>query len=242
MKHSLNRKIVRALAIITILAVAAITAMAQGTAGGDKTQILQKLKQSAAENKQKLQQYTWLETQQVTLKGEAKPERAFECQYGPDGRVQKTPIGAPPPPNQKGGKLKQRMIAKKTEEMKDYMQEVQGVVSLYVPPDPQRMQQAYQAGNVSINSTLGSNQANLVFKNYAQPGDEMTIGFDSTSKKIQTLNVNTYLNDPKDAVTLAVHFASLPDGTNYAQQTVLDAKATQMQVTTSNSNYARRAQ
>jgi hypothetical protein len=104
------------------------------------------------------------------------------------------------------------------------------------------MQQAYQAGNVSINSTLGSNQANLVFKNYAQPGDEMTIGFDSTSKKIQTLNVNTYLNDPKDAVTLAVHFASLPDGTNYAQQTVLDAKATQMQVTTSNSNYARRAQ
>jgi len=48
MKHSLNRKIVRALAIITILAVAAITAMAQGTAGGDKTQILQKLKQSAA--------------------------------------------------------------------------------------------------------------------------------------------------------------------------------------------------
>src|SRR6516165_2652077 len=205
--------------------------------------MLQKLTQSAAENKQKLHQYTWLETQQVTLKGEAKPERAFACEYGPDGSVQKTPIGAPPPSNQRqGGKVRQHMVAKKTEEMKDYMQGVQEVVSLYVPPDPQRMQQAYQAGNVSINSTLGSNQAQLVFKNYAQPGDEMTIAFDSRSKKIQTLNVNTYLNDPKDAVTLAVHFASLPDGTNYAQQTVLDAKATQMQVTTSNSNYAKRAQ
>lgn len=41
---------------------------------------------------------------------------------------------------------------------------------------------------------------------------------------------------------LAVQFASLPDGTNYAQQTVLDAKAKQMKVTTSSSNYAKRAQ
>jgi hypothetical protein len=43
-------------------------------------------------------------------------------------------------------------------------------------------------------------------------------------------------------VTLAVQFASLPDGTNYAQQTVLDAKAKQMQVTTTNSNYAKKVQ
>jgi hypothetical protein len=157
--------------------------------------------------------------------------------------VQKTPLG--PPPQQQaaqGGKFKQRIVAKKTEEMKDYMQEVQGVVSLYVPPDPQRMQQAYQAGNVSINSTLGSNQAQLVFKNYAQPGDEMTIAFDSRSKKIQSLNVSSYLDAAKNAITLAVQFASLPDGTNYAQRTVLDAKAKQLQVTTINSNYAKLGQ
>jgi hypothetical protein len=33
--------------------------------------------------------------------------------------------------------------------------------------------------------------------------------------------------------------ASLPDGTNYAAQTVLNATAKQIQVTTSNSNYAK---
>jgi hypothetical protein len=33
--------------------------------------------------------------------------------------------------------------------------------------------------------------------------------------------------------------ASLPDGTNYAQQTVLNATAKQIQVTTTNSNYAK---
>lgn len=232
----------RTVASVVIAAALAASAMGQAAAGGDKSQLIQKLKASTAENKRKLQQYTWLETQQVTLKGEPKPEQAFSCQYGPDGRVQKTSLGAPPEPTGgKGGKLKQHIVEKKTAEMKQYMQEVQGLIALYVPPNAQGMQKAYAAGNVSISSTLGSHTAELVFTNYVQPGDRMTISFDSATRKIQSLNVDTYLDKEKDAVTLAVQFASLPDGTNYAQQTVLDAKAKQLQVTTTNSNYAKRA-
>jgi hypothetical protein len=48
------------------------------------------------------------------------------------------------------------------------------------------------------------------------------------------------LDDPKQVVTLGIKFASLPDGTNYAEQTVLDASAKELKVTTSNSNYAKR--
>ena len=33
--------------------------------------------------------------------------------------------------------------------MKDYTQDVKVVLSMYVPPDPQKMQAAYQAGKVS---------------------------------------------------------------------------------------------
>ncbi len=231
----------RIVATCTVVAALGIAAFAQ-TGGGEKAQILQKLKASSAENKQKLQQYTWLETQQATLKGDAKPPQAFSCQYGPDGGVEKTPLGAPPEPQQKGGRFKQKIVAKKTAEMKDYMQDVKGLLALYVPPNPQRMQQAYQAGHVAITSTLGSNQAQLVFHDYAQPGDQMTVSFESATKKIQSLNVNTYLDQSKDVVTLAVQFASLPDGTNYAHQTVLDAKAKQLQVTTTNSNYVKRPQ
>jgi hypothetical protein len=50
------------------------------------------------------------------------------------------------------------------------------------------------------------------------------------------------MDDPKDVVTLAVQFASLPDSTNYIQQTVLDATAKKLQVTTTNSNYQPLAQ
>lgn len=41
----------------------------------------------------------------------------------------------------------------------------------------------------------------------------------------------------KDVVTLQVQMASLPDGTSYESQTVLNATAKQLVVTTTNSNY-----
>ena len=79
--------------------------------------------------------------------------------------------------------------------------------------------------------------AQIVFKDYALPSDQMTISFNTAAKKIASVNVNTYMDDPKDVVTLAVQFASLPDGTNYVQKTVLDATAKKLVVTTTNSDY-----
>jgi len=208
-----------------------LPAMAQNS---EMQQKLAAVKQVAAENKQQLRQYQWTETMQLTLKGDAKQPSNSLCQYGPDGQVQKTPIG-PPPPEPSGGRMKQRIIEKKKEEIKGYMEQVKGLLSIYVPPDPQRMQDAYQAGKFALNPVPGA--VNLVFTDYAQPGDRMTIKFDTATKKIISLDVNTYLDEAKDAVTLHVQMATLPNGPNYAQQSVLSAKAKELVVTTSNSNY-----
>ena len=53
----------------------------------------------------------------------------------------------------------------------------------------------------------------------------------TTTHKIVSLNINTYLGEEKDAVTLQLQMASLPDGTNYTQQSVLNATAKQLVVT-----------
>src|SRR5215469_2504630 len=213
-------------------------AQSGGGAGGELQQKLAAVKQSVEENQQKLHQYQWTETTQLTLKGEAKPPKTEMCKYGPDGKVQKTPQGAPPPPPS-GGRMKQRIIEKKKEEMQDYMGQVKSLLANYTPPDPQKMEQAFKSGNASLNPNPAAQTVGLVFKNYAQTGDQMTLTFDTATKKVSGLNVNTYLDDPKDVVTLAVKMASLPDGTNYVQQTVLDATAQKLQVTTTNSNYQR---
>jgi hypothetical protein len=192
------------------------------------------VKQAAAENRQRLQQYQWTETTQLTLKGDQKPPTQYLCQYGPDGQVQKTPIG-PPPEQPSGGRMKQRIIEKKKQEMQDYMQDVKAVLAMYIPPDPQRMQQAYQAGNVALSPVPGA--VNLVFTNYAQQGDKMTLTFDTGRRKITALNIDTYMGEAKDKVTLQAQMAGLPDGTNYVAQSVLNASAKELTVTTTNSNY-----
>jgi hypothetical protein len=63
------------------------------------------------------------------------------------------------------------------------------------------------------------------------------------AKKLRSYQVQSYVEKPKDdAVTLAVTFASLADGTNYPQQTVLDVAAKKINVKIVNSGYAKAGQ
>jgi hypothetical protein len=229
-------------ALRVVSVAAAIMALTVGVAaqvgGAVNAELKQKfaaMKQSAAANQQKLHKYQWTEVQQITLKGDTKPQQEFMCQYGPDGKVQKYPMGQQPQPS--GGKLKQRIVAKKKEEMADYMGDVKSLLAAYVPPTAQKMQQVMQAGNVALSRDAAAGLVNLTFKNYVQQGDQMVIAFDPTAKKITNVSVNTYMRQEKDAVTLTMDFSSLPDGTNYVQKTVLTATAKQLVVTTLNTNY-----
>lgn len=195
------------------------------------------IKQSLTQNQQNLHRYQWTETTQITLKGEPKPPKQFLCQYGADGQVQKTPIASEGMQPSQGGRFKQRMVKKKTEEMQDYMGDVKQLLSVYVPPDPVKLQQAYQAGNASIAKGTMPGTINLTIHNYDKTGDQLSIIFNTQQKKIAQLSVKTYMQQPSEAVTLDTHFASLADGTNYAQKTVLGATAKKLVVTTTNSHY-----
>ena len=90
---------VRAIFVAAVMLVASIPVIAQaGGAGGDLQAKLADVKQAVAANQQKLRMYQWIETTQLTLNGDAKPPSQSQCQYGPDGTVQKTPLTPPPPP------------------------------------------------------------------------------------------------------------------------------------------------
>ncbi len=220
------------------------SAIAQmGGGGGMKAMLQQKLeaiKASSTENQQKLHQYTWTETASVTANGREIPPKVSNCFYGPDGKVHKTPVGDPQEASAggggRGGRLMQRIKEKKPAEMKDNMQQVGGVIKLYVPPSPERMQKAFEARKVSFDKTGG--RVDLVFNDYALPGESMTVDFDTASKKIRSLSVKSYLDTPQNPVTMQVDFATLPDGTNHPSRTTPDARGQDtIEVTTANSNY-----
>ena len=196
------------------------------------------LKESVAANKAKLAKYQWTETTTILLKGEVKKTETSTCVYGPDGKVQKTPVGAPAPQQQqesgRRGRLKEKVVEKKVDELKDYGARLKSLIGEYVPPSRDKIQDTFQAGNASL--TPAGGVTSLILNNYYKPGDKMT--FALAAKKISNINVDTYLDDPKtDIVTLAVTFASLPDGTNYAASTDLKAQGKNMEIKTQNSNY-----
>jgi hypothetical protein len=210
-------------------------AAAQAAGGDALAGRLAAVKQAAAANQAALRQYTWTETTQVSLKGEVKSTKQSSCRYGTDGKPLCVAIGPPPPQSQQRG-IRGRIVAEKKEELTDYMQQVKGVIGLYVPPNGPKMEKAFQAGNASLNRPAAG-EAALVFKNYAQQGDRMSLDFAMAVKKLAALSVNTYVNDPSGPVTLSVQFAPLPDGTNYPAQVVVNAAAKGIQVTVTNSNY-----
>ena len=63
----------------------------------DLKEKLAAVKQAAGANQQALRSYTWLEKTELSLKGELKATKVDSCRYGPDGKVQKTPVVQPPP-------------------------------------------------------------------------------------------------------------------------------------------------
>ena len=139
-----NRTTARSMIIAVMAMSTAFPLLAQDSAVQER---LAAVKQAMAANAQKLHQYQWIETTQVTLNGEQKPATQN----------------------------------RKQAEMKQYMGEVKSVLALYLPPDPQKMEQAKQAGNLSVNPVPGL--VNLIFKNYVQPGDQLTLTFDPLQER-----------------------------------------------------------
>jgi hypothetical protein len=182
------------------------------------------LKQSLAANQQLQKQYKWVETTVVSMKGEEKSRTQKQCFYGPDGKVQKQQLTAPPQQSAPGG-VKGKAVAKKQEEITAAMNQAVALVHTYVPPDPQRIQAAKAAGNLSVTPT-GPNSARMDLRNYVKSGDTLSLGLDTASNAIQTVSVKLYLGAPSDAVTLDVTFARLREGLSYPGNVVLSRPST----------------
>jgi hypothetical protein len=199
------------------------------------------LKQNLAESQKRLRQYEWVETTSISLKGEEKSRKQQRVYYGADGKLAKFPMGEPKPQpaqsgGRRGGRLKEKVVENKKDEMQDYMERAGNLIHLYVPPSPTQIQQAKDKGNMALRQQPQGN-VRVEFQNYIQPSDLLAIDIDAKAALLSALNVATYLDKPEDAVTLEVRFATLADGSSYTARTTLDAKAKNIRVIVENSGY-----
>lgn len=206
----------------------------------DVAQKLAAAKQAAAANQKALRAYTWLEKTELSLKGEVKSTKVDMCRYGPDGKVQKSAVVTPPPPEQKRG-LKGKIVAKKTEDLREELESAVLLVQKYVPPHPDLMQVVMNSGTASI-SQAGPGAATLKFPSYVKAGDALMLTFDSTVKSLRRIDVSTWLDKPDNPVLLAVTMSALPDGTSHPEVVTLTIPDSKLEVRITKSNYQKIAQ
>lgn len=235
-------KTIRTLSRLGLLtaAIVAVSLPARPAAAQDPQlqQRLAEVKESAAKNKQALGQYSWQQQETIAIKGDVKDTKFFQVRLGPDGKPQKVEMENLP--QSSGGRqhgLAHHVKEKKGEEYKEYGQQIGALAQQYAQPDPERLQQAFQQGNVLMGSGGAPGEVKLVITNYIKPNDKVTLTFNQQAKAIQSLDVATYLNDPKDAVNIGAQFSRLPDGTNHVETMQMNGVSKQLLVTTKNSNY-----
>ena len=223
-------------AIAVVMVVGALVVSAQNP---ELQQKVAEVKESMAANKQALARYTWQEQVTVSLKGDVKKQEHFQVRLGPDGKPQKQSLDAPQEAAAPSGRrLKQHIVEKKTDEYKDYVDQIKSLIQQYVPPDKDMLQQAAQQGNVALGPAGdGPGVYRLVLTNYVKPGDKMTLVFDKEQKALVGVTIASYLSDPKDAVNVSVTFAGIPGGPNHVASESIDGVSKQLTIVISNSLY-----
>jgi dihydroorotase-like cyclic amidohydrolase len=208
-------------------------------------QQIQQMQEANAKNEQQLHQYQWIETTTLTIHDEPRPPKRSICKYGPDGKVQKTPLGQQEASaGQQGGGFPGRgglvrglVMKQKKEEAQKELAQVHAVAEMYFPIDRAKLKQALQSGQVHF-VTGDSNEETVVIDNYAKQGDEVKLTLDHSTMQMERVSVKSYLDKPKDALTAEVQFSALPDGTHYRSSTTINAPSKKLSVETVNSDYS----
>jgi hypothetical protein len=214
-----------------------------GAQSPELQQRVAQIEQTTAQNKQALAQYTWVEQVTISLKGEQKKQEQFQVRLGPDGKPQKTSLDQPANTSSSQGgrprRLKEHVIAKKTEEYIEYADQMKALAQQYLPPSKERLQQAYEQGNISMGQAGAPDEFQLIIRNYLKPQDSLTLVFDKTQKGLVRIQIASYMDGPKDKMNLTVQYNRLPDGSNQISNLVIDGVSKQLNVATQNSDYQR---
>ena len=195
------------------------------------------LKQNLAQSQKQLRSYEWIETTMISLKGEEKARTQKRCYYGADGKLVKVDMGEKAAPSSGGGgrgRLANRVIENKKDDMKEYMAQASALIHKYVPPTPEAIQNAKDRMKVE---PPAAGKVRMTFTDYLLPGDKMTIDLDPAANRLMGLSVASYIDKKEDTVTLEVVTGTLTGGVTYTSETTLEAKAKNIKVVIENAGY-----
>jgi hypothetical protein len=238
MNSTIRSSYVKFLPAFMVIVCCAPLAVAQNPELQQRTAEMQ---QAAAMNKQELMQYTWQEQVNTLLKGELKKQEHFQVLLGPDGKPQNTSLDPPASAEPSGGRLKRHIVEKKKEEYKEYADGIKELIRQYVPPEQDTLERAFQQGNIMIGpAPAAAGQYRMVISNYIKKGDNMTLVIDRAQKSLASISITSYMDDPSDAVNVAVQFDKIPGGPNHVASQTINGVKKGLTIQIQNTNYRKR--
>ena len=195
-------------------------------------------------NAQALKTFSYQQRMQLQLKGETKKVTLTQMNYDMNGNLEKTQLSEDPPPGAsqqssggRGGRLKQKVIAKKTGEFKEMMGDISNLVKAYTELPPQQLQDALKQAAFSPGEGDMAGSVQIVMRNVVQSGDSMTIWIDRTAMLFRRAEIaTTYEGNP---VTTIANYAMLPTGEVHMAQAILNYPKKEVVVQLDNINYSR---
>ncbi len=190
-------------------------------------------------NAQALKAFAYQQRMQLQLKGETKKVTLNQMTYDMNGNPQKTLLSEQPPADAQpsGGRLKQRVVAKKTGEFKDMMQEIAALVKSYTELPPEQLQASLKQATFSPGEGDMAGAVQIQMHNVNQQGDSLTIWIDRTAMLFRRAVIATsYEGNP---VTTIANYSMLPSGQVYMAQAVLTYPKKEVVVEIDNLNYQR---
>ena len=208
-----------ALVLTTLLVLSGLGAHAQDAA---KEKFAQAQKQNGAQ----LRQYSWMSRTELKLKGDSKNIKMESVRYEASGELQKPPMDNPtlPPQNsgaqQRGGRLKQKVVEKKKEEYIDPLGGLAKLAQAYAHLTPEQTQAFAQGATISRAQTgaVEIQGINVVVK-----GDSVTVQVDPSTFLIRQATVDSpYEQNP---LKVTVNYQVIPQGPSYPAKVDLSDRA-----------------
>ena len=227
-------KIKLAIAAMSIFCTAGLFAQ------GDMQETVAMIKKNLSDSRQSIKKYEWIENTTTFMDGEQKSMKQCQCYYSVDGKLTKVETGASTKAKTPGG-LRGKIAANKKEELTDYMKKAITKIQAYLPPDPEKIQKIYAGGATSVQVLEPGKKFKLSFPDYNEKGDMLSISIDKVNQKLIALAVTTSVEEPTEKVTFNITYKDLPDGTQYAANTTVDAQAKKVKIVIENSGYKKGA-
>jgi len=195
-------------------------------------------------NAQALKAFSYQERMQLQLKGETKKTTLTQMSYDMNGNLLKTQLSEDPPPDAsqdsgggRRGRLKAKVVAKKTGEFKQMMGDISTLVKSYTQLPHEQMQAALKQATFSPGEGDMAGSVQILMRNVNQNGDSMTIWIDRTAMLFRRAVIaTTYEGNP---VTTTANYNMLPSGQVYMAQAILTYPKKEVVVEIDNSNYQR---